>query len=210
MIRFDGTTGPGADVSQLTGDLVLQPFVCADGAEAEGQLAALVTECVAPVVRRVVRHHMSGRGTSRQAPEELEDIEGEAVTNVLGRLRDLRSGFNGEPIANFSGYVATVASNACYRWIRSRRPNRARLKNRLRYLFSHDPGLALWQEASGEWLCGASTQRGGRVSPDVDSRLRQLADDHAALRNAASSTGTPSEAELARTIVRRMNGAVAL
>ena len=153
---------------------------------------------------------MLGRGTNRHPPEELEDIEADGVADVLVRLSDLREGFNPEPIASFSGYVATVAYNACHRVIRSRRPNRARLKNRLRYLFSHDPSLAIWPTASGALLCGRAAHRGGRVAPDTAGRLSTLAQDKTGLRHAASTTGAPSEGEMSRYIVGRLPGGVEL
>lgn len=200
----------GADITQSLSDSALEPFLCATAVEADSRLAALISDGVTPVVQRVVRHHMLRRGAVRQAAEEVEDIEAEAVADVLGRLRDLRNSFNADPIANLSGYVATVATNACHRWIRSKRPNRARLKNRLRYLFGHDPGLGLWPGPSGELLCGHASHRGGRLAPDLTGLLSNLAEDHAGLRAAASRTGTPSEAELSRVIVRRIKGAVPL
>jgi RNA polymerase sigma factor (sigma-70 family) len=142
--------------------------------------------------------------------QELEDIEADGVADVLARLNDLREGFNPEPISSLAGYVATVASNACHRSIRSRRPNRARLKNRLRYLFAHDPALAIWPTSSGELLCGRVADRGARPVSDIAARLRTLVEDAASLRRAAAATGAPSEGELARLIATRVAGGMEL
>jgi RNA polymerase sigma factor (sigma-70 family) len=209
MMRFDATTPPLAEPVS-SGDPVLQPFLRAAGADAERHLAVLVDEHVTPIIRRVVRHQMLGRGAFRQPIEDVEDIEADGVADVLSRLADLRDGFNSEPIESFSGYVAAVAQNACHRSVRSRRPNRARLKNRLRYLFSHDPALAIWSGAAGELLCGSAAARGAGAAPDAAAQLARLAHDQPGLRHAASASGRPTEGELARFVARRLSGGVEL
>jgi len=58
------------------------------------------------------------------------------------------------PIADLRGYVAGLALRNCRFRLRRLFPRRARLRNRLRYLLSHD-GRFLLRPASGEgWLCG--------------------------------------------------------
>jgi len=60
-------------------------------------------------------------------------------------------------VATRSGALSngsTVAANSINHSFRQRYPRRLRLKNQLRYLLSHDPRFALWQDADGDWLGG--------------------------------------------------------
>ena len=59
------------------------------------------------------------------------------ATRAAGALRD------------FDGYVATTTYDAVYDMLRRRFPERTRLKNRLRYLLTHDERFALWIAAAG-------------------------------------------------------------
>ncbi|HXH39633.1 MAG TPA: hypothetical protein VNN08_13460 [Thermoanaerobaculia bacterium] len=64
-----------------------------------------------------------------------------------------------KPIRQFEGYVAILAENAFFDVLRRRYPARMRLKNRLRYIITHDPRFALWTDTSAT-LCGLADWRG--------------------------------------------------
>jgi hypothetical protein len=53
--------------------------------------------------------------------------------------------------------------------LRQKYPQRWSLRDRLRYLLNHQAGLALWETADGEWLCGFAAWRDQKkaVAPDV-------------------------------------------
>jgi RNA polymerase sigma factor (sigma-70 family) len=203
-------TVPRAELFPAQGDPVLLPYLYADAADAERQLEAVLAEHVVPLLDRVIRQQLLRRGTFRHAQEEIEDVQGDAVADVLVRLNDLRDGFNPEPIANLAAYATVVARNACHRAIRNRRPNRARLKNRLRYLFSHDPMLALWQHPSGDWVCGLGKWRGKPATPGGQTRLSALIAHPGEVRQDASAGGVISEVGVVRAVARRLDGGVEL
>jgi RNA polymerase sigma factor (sigma-70 family) len=206
-----GTGAPlKAEALPPSGDPVLCDYLSADAAGVEQHLDWLVAEHVTPLIHQIVLRRLFGRGAFRHTTEEVEDAEAQATMDVLVRLRDLREGFNPEPIASLSSYVAVVAYNACHRSIRSRRPNRARLKNRLRYLFSHDPDLALWQDAAGEWICGRAARRGRPVTSDARARFRALAGDPFAIGCATPDGRDPGEPDVARAVVAHVDGGVEL
>jgi RNA polymerase sigma factor (sigma-70 family) len=138
-------------------DPLLHPFLQAeDESEAQLFLDQLIAEHAQPLVRDITRSKLRafrpGSGTS--PVPEAEDVCGEVVVQLLGRLRDLRGDPQDDTIANFRSYVAAVAHNSCTETLRRKYPERHRLRNRLRYLLSHDPRFALWEGRQGSLLCG--------------------------------------------------------
>ena len=56
-------------------------------------------------------------------------------------------------ILQFRNYVAAMSHRACHDFLRKKYPERAKLKNRIRYLLLHSPEFGIW-EVEGDWLCG--------------------------------------------------------
>lgn len=77
---------------------------------------------------------------------DAEDCEEIVSTVTLRLLRKLRAAaiLEEESIQNLEAYATTLAKNATRDFMRSRWPERTRLKQRLRYLFTRDRRLALW------------------------------------------------------------------
>jgi hypothetical protein len=174
-------------------DLLLRLFLEApDGPPAEQLLARLLEEIV-PLVREVVGYKLRvslGRGGGADA-QESEDVCSEALVQLLARLADLKSNGSAPRIQNFRSYVAVAAYHACAEHLRRRYPQRYSLKHKLRYLLTHQPGLALWENAGGEWVGGLSTwQKGWRtLPPELMSRLSELRDNPRAFAQAALPQG---------------------
>src|SRR5262249_53080750 len=76
------------------------------------------------------------------------------IANLLVRLRQLRNDSSRGAIADLRGYIAATAYNACNLYLRQKYPRRTRLKNRLRYLLSHDAAFALWTNETSGLICG--------------------------------------------------------
>jgi DNA-directed RNA polymerase specialized sigma24 family protein len=108
------------------------------------------------LVREITRSklHAFRFGSGPSPVQEADDVCGEVVLQLLSRLRDLRNDPRDNTIANFRSYVAAVAYNSCTESLRRKYPERHRLRNRLRYLLSHDPSFALWEGPQGSLLCG--------------------------------------------------------
>jgi RNA polymerase sigma factor (sigma-70 family) len=117
-------------------DLAIEPFLRAS-LDAEEERLNEIIQNAQPIVRRVVASRLSGM------PYELDDICSETRLELLLVLRRLKADPSANPIEDFSGYAARVANNACHRYFRSRNPQRARLRNQIRYLFSTEEGLAI-------------------------------------------------------------------
>lgn len=75
--------------------------------------------------------------------DDAEDIAAGVRLRLLRRLDEIGQS-EGESIARFREYVATLTFNAVHDHFRRRFPERARLKDRLRYVLGHDSRLAVW------------------------------------------------------------------
>ncbi|HEX9457687.1 MAG TPA: sigma factor, partial [Thermoanaerobaculia bacterium] len=106
-------------------DRLLASVVAEDDEAARGEaIEALLLDDARHVVRRVL---LSSRKNVRE--EDFGDIASTVNLRIVRRLRQL----DREPIANFADYVATLTYNVIYDFLRSRYPQRTRLKNRVRY-----------------------------------------------------------------------------
>ncbi|HEX7318006.1 MAG TPA: hypothetical protein VF297_29145 [Pyrinomonadaceae bacterium] len=120
-------------------------------ADADAALARLFEDHAEPVVARVVRRKLRGPGPHAN---DAEDLRGQVMLQLLTRLAELRADPHARPIQNFGGYAAAAAYRACADYLRALYPQRHSLRNKLRYFLTHQTGLALWETAEGEWLCG--------------------------------------------------------
>jgi len=113
-----------------------------------------VTEYVVrPIVRRKLNVSLQPNDTSRDNQDALE-LVGDVQVALLVELS--RTGSVGDDgIRDIKSYAATVTSNACYQYFRSKHPVRTQQKNKIRYLLTHSDGFTIWKErSSGKWACG--------------------------------------------------------
>ncbi|MBZ5557766.1 MAG: hypothetical protein LAO77_10885 [Acidobacteriia bacterium] len=136
-------------------DPALVPFLHASGEDAERCLADLLAGETDRTIRAIVSRTLCGssRGGRTQALE-TEDVRADVVVHLLSRLRRLKTQADPTAIENFPAYVAAIAYRTCYTHLRRLYPQRARLKNRLRYALTYDADLTLEQDALGIWRCG--------------------------------------------------------
>jgi hypothetical protein len=131
--------------------------------EEQQQLARVIGDCadriITAVIRRTLRVSPSRPGAHRQEHDDADDVCGIVRVQLLARLKELKLGNSAEPIGDFRAYVASVTYSACARHLRGKRPKREHLKNRLRYLFTREPHLALWGGEGGRLLCGLAVWR---------------------------------------------------
>jgi DNA-directed RNA polymerase specialized sigma24 family protein len=143
-------------------DPLLVAFVSAPSDDdARKVLSEVIATDLQPIVRQVVRRHAAARDGGPAA--DGEDVEHSVLLRLTHQLWRQRTAAD-EPIENVAAYVTRTASNACYERLRERRPRRARLQARLRYVFRHHATLALWERGDGGWACG---ERSWREAGDV-------------------------------------------
>jgi hypothetical protein len=158
-------------------DVLLEPFLRATEAEeSERLLSTLISEQARPLIKQIVTSEWRGcqGSASGLRPEDAEDVCAEAEARLFKRLRALRAGANETSIVNLRSYVAGVARNAWDQHLRSVYPQRARLKNKLRYLLGHRSSFALWQKETQEWVCGFATWKARKADSFDYARLHEL------------------------------------
>ncbi|HET6978757.1 MAG TPA: hypothetical protein VFI24_20665 [Pyrinomonadaceae bacterium] len=136
--------------------LLLQFTEATNEEQADLWLVALINEHAVPIVREILgsslRFHLNN---SNAAPsQDANDLFNDIITNLLSRLRHIRSDRTQGVVTDFRGYVAATAYNACNLYLRQKYPRRSRLKNKLRYLLSHDASFALWTNETSGLTCG--------------------------------------------------------
>lgn len=188
-------------------DPLLAPFVeAADEAAAERLLEGLLEQHVLPLVRRVAARKLRAYSGSEAAAFDVEDVVGDAALVLVDRLGELRRSGGVPPIASLADYAAVVAFNACAHQLRRRHPERARLKNRLRYVLAHRSALAVWPVEGYGAVCGLAAWRGR--PPDAAA---------AAALDGLTATGAPDPARsadalgrFAEALLRELPGPVGL
>jgi RNA polymerase sigma factor (sigma-70 family) len=124
-------------------------------AESERLLEQLLFDFCAPLVRTIAGPKLRG---SAETAQDLEDVCGDALLQLIAKFEDLRSG--SAEVDSFARYTAVVAYNACHDYFRRKFPQRHRLKCRLRYVLKPERGFDLWESARGDWICGLRKRRG--------------------------------------------------
>lgn len=143
-------------------DQLLITFIEAkDEEQADHCLASLIDEHAVPIVKEILgsslRFHLSNNGPA--STQDASDLFNDIIANLLSRLRQIRSDSPQPAIADFRGYIAATAYNACNLYLRQKYPRRSRLKNRLRYLLTHDAAFALWSNEAFGLICGFAKWR---------------------------------------------------
>jgi len=168
-------------------DHQLLPFINAHSeAESQAALEQLICNQAQPLIRDIVsfklRSSSSGWSSNRDG-QEVEDVSSEVIVRLVGALRECKSAPTERPIANLRSYVAVMAYNASDAYLRQKYPRRFSLKNKIKYLLTHHPGLALWETESGATLCGFASWRqmkkaaAGPLSIDQGRDIRDFVRD---------------------------------
>lgn len=182
-----------------------------DGLQAERELAALIDSRVTPLVRTIVTRKLRDFGSPRRfQAEDLEDAVADALLVLVARIRRVREAPDAAAIERLDDYTATVAYSTCARHLRQRYPERARLKNRLRYVLEHDAQFALWEAPGAGLQAGRSAWRGAPPDAAVRARLADVAGDRdrwPAEWTAASGDGA-SLSPLVDAILARAGGPI--
>lgn len=134
-------------------DQLLQPLISASSdSDVEKALTSLIQDHARPLIIGILKQKFSGWGDA----DCIDDLQSEATLRLLGRLRQFRQNPEEYSIWNFRDYVVTTTGGVCATYLRSRFPNRCRLRNSLMYLLTRDPSFFLKENQSGIHICGLS------------------------------------------------------
>ena len=178
-----------------------------DEESARRLLGEIVSQQADPIIKGVIarqKRSETGRRVTGRKPE-AEEIQGEIVLQLVARLEALRASDSeraAAPIPDLRDYVASLASESCQSWLRRSFPRRARIRNHLRYLLSHDARFLMRPSASDGWLCGLADRdvrslREGDAASAPDETPAGETPRGGGLAGPAASASDPSPAELA-------------
>ncbi|HJW93396.1 MAG TPA: hypothetical protein VJ901_07240 [Thermoanaerobaculia bacterium] len=126
-----------------------------------------------PVIASVLARNRSGAFRR----DDFDDVSATVMMRLVRRLQSVPDG-DDRAIANFREFTARLTYNAVYELLRRRFPQRTRLKNRLRYVLTHDPRFAMWiggeESVAGlqEWSQRKDVMpRATLAMSDADSRM---------------------------------------
>jgi hypothetical protein len=140
-------------------------------AESENLLADLLAVRIQPVIEKTLRPKLRVSLKTDDfslTNQEALELAGEIKLLLVSELRRLKSNPNGKVIHNLDGYVMTVTMNVYRQYLRAKYPLRQQLKSKLRYLLTHHPKFALWEDESG-WLCGFEKSEKGTGAPGAET-----------------------------------------
>src|SRR5262249_43595484 len=114
---------------------------------------------------------VSARGTN-DTNHDAEDLYQEVMTRMVQVLDSPQWYLTN--IESFEAYVTRIVSHICVDFLRSKYPERTRLKNAVRDIFRRHQALDSWQHQN-EILCGfavwRNTGRQAAAGDDVDTNL---------------------------------------
>jgi DNA-directed RNA polymerase specialized sigma24 family protein len=162
-------------------DPILLPFLQEKDEERSHRLLCqLIADHAEPVIGDVIKHKLrTFVPASRRArrPEDTEDIHSESLVQVMISLNELKSRPTERAIADFRNYVAVLTYHVIFEHLRHQDPERWRLSKKIRYVLTHQKGLALWEGSDKSMVCGFTIWR-GRGEPTMPlAHLRRLVDD---------------------------------
>lgn len=180
-------------MAQDAGALLESFLEAADEAESQELLHRLIQEFAEPIIKSVIKNKL--RTTLRhtllgQCAYDVEDLQGSIYVQLLTRLGDLKTNSCGDAISDFCGYVAAMTTNACNEYLRRKYPQRHSLKNRLRYLLTHDKNFIVSRDddqlncSSGDWTSQVADANG-------TNRLRELRENPRAFLEKLSGGQVP-------------------
>jgi len=131
-----------------------------------------------PVIATVLSRSRSGAFRH----DDFDDTTSTVLVRLVRRLQ-LAASSPEAPITNFREFTARLAYNGVYEVLRRRFPQRTRVKNRLRYVLTHDDRFATWL-VSDESVAGLRSWKNrfdvvaNATLPMGDAEPAMLAEDH--------------------------------
>jgi RNA polymerase sigma factor (sigma-70 family) len=135
-------------------DPVIEPLLrTTSETERRREIESLLVNLARPLVRRVLSRFM--RQDDLLQREDADDIESTVMLRLVSKLEAAATSAE-DVVDNFESYVATLTYNTTYDFLRRCFPQRTRLKNRLRYVLTHDSRFSA-SSTGKEQLYGLST-----------------------------------------------------
>jgi len=134
----------------------LESLVRAAAAHTDEEIEWVLVRHAKPRIAQILSRYCRMRNGLQ--PHDADDIASLVSMRLLTKLRAVALS-DDEAVEDLDKYVAALTYNGFNDFMRRRYPERTRLKNRLRYLLTHDAGLAVWATESGA-VAGLARWRG--------------------------------------------------
>jgi hypothetical protein len=174
-------------------------------AQAEPFLIRLLTDHAIPIIKAVSAYRLRKEVAQ---PSDAEDICQEVSLQLVARLSYLRATGAAPLRGDFASYTAAVAHQVCSLYRRKQFPARARLKDQLRYVLTHQPGFALWEAAPKIWISGFVVWREQGKSAVLPTQILELQENKERLGWHWAGTKPLALAELLTAIFKHLRGPV--
>jgi DNA-directed RNA polymerase specialized sigma24 family protein len=136
-------------------DPLIEPLLLAASEEEIDEIISeLISLHTAPVIKRVIVYKLHLNPYHGSELADADDIQQEVILQLLTRLRQFRLQSEVYPISDVRGLTAAITRSVCARWMQRRFPVRHAFKNRLYYILTHQPGLALWLSENRKQMAG--------------------------------------------------------
>jgi hypothetical protein len=131
-------------LSSLNDPILASLFEARDEAERNSALEHIVVTEAHPLIRRVI----TGISGPSLRPEDVDDITATINLRLVRRLQNAAV-LEDAAVTSFRGFVATLTFRAFYEMLRRLSPERAKLKDRIRYALTRDRRLSVWISRAG-------------------------------------------------------------
>lgn len=176
--RAEAPAAAGREELVELNDPRFEALIRASREDAEREIEKLIVEVAQPLIAAISRRYT--RSLQTMGPYDAEDVAAAIHLRLIAKLRAVPL-FADDAVRDFERFVATITYNVINDHLRRTYPERARLKNRLRYLLTHDRRMAVWPGESGmacglrEWAESAAVV--AEVTLEPSRILRRFPDD---------------------------------
>ncbi len=160
-------------------DSALLPFLRFVGEkEIDDALSDLLIRHIQPTIEKTIRAKLrvSLKPTDfNQTNQDALELLSEVKLLLVSELGKLKSNHTVKTIQNLHSYVISVTINAYRQYLRKKYPQRQQLKNKLRYLLTHHPKFALWENEQGV-ICSFREKRQAFAPPNAETIQKNIAE----------------------------------
>jgi RNA polymerase sigma factor (sigma-70 family) len=139
-------------------------------------LDELISVYADPIIKKVLLQRLNIYfNPQRKAinQPEAEDLYQTVILKLVACLGGQGNSISTDDIYEVSNYVATITHNVCNDFLRTKYPERNRLKNKLRDLMRRHPDFTCWM-VEDRLLCGLVNWSGRPESPNVEKLVYEF------------------------------------
>ena len=137
------------------------------------EIEAIIKDCE-PAIKGIIKSKLRvtlDPSDGRAGNQDALELYGDICLLLAREIEKARAGSEATLVRDFRSYLSVATYNACSQYLREKYPRRNSLKNRLRYFLNNKPGYAVWEDQSGELVCGFASWRGRKARIEKLERM---------------------------------------